>query len=732
MFMRKLRKDKRGLSLIELVCALAILGIISTTIGGAMVFTSNSYRTGSVDTALQQEAQFTVNAIESLIIDATSEVSFAANVLTIKNAEYTYIITYDPGAMTLHYTQYKTNNPSDLIANNELLAENVKEFKVDTSNFAVARTVDIDMTLENGNSSFTSNYNITSRNDPSSGDAPEVVALINCDTPITLEPQQEYFMSVNVVGTTNTTFHATPDDIVSPQTQVDEVPGGIKIKVGANETGGDDGKFYVIIATDVVDAEGDPFTKTIEVNVRRVNDVSLSTVTTEGTAYKEGAIYRCVATGVGTNLDPVMGACDNEAPYNYIDPQTFQWTIEVNDGSDPNEWAEFVGPSNEREVAVRLKKDLEYGDCITVTAHSLHNKGGQRNGQWTNKASRLAAVAGLADTVVGYDAQSEPFEIKMTSMVGDCDFLRGDDFDIQIFRDLDAQIEEDWKKNHPGEEFDPNKDGYNAGYTGNHHIRYISADGENYSTAANTKADGYTYDGWKKLSYQGMDVNKIEFKAADLEDMKYMKKYTLELVYSFTYMNKNNQKCTYPTGFDASNPDQDPANVYPWEIDPIEVRFGTAKSGNDKTIDLGVNGYLTDNESGIGSLTKPLLLNKDGNVVIDYTTVGPGSNWKAGVNNLLGGNSQLFEYSGSTWVKKGDLQIINNFDGNDPKRQTGKLELVTTNLQRGKIYKVVLGDTHPTTGMGGQIYTAKTGYEQYALDNSNGQADRGLIYFQFQ
>ncbi len=732
MFMRKLRKDKRGLSLIELVCALAILSIISTTIGGAMVFASNSYRTGSVDTALQQEAQFTVNAIESLIIDATNEVSWTGNVLTIKNAEYTYIITYDSGAQTLRYTQFKTDDSTNLIANNELLAEHVKEFKVNAANFAVARTVDIEMTLENGNSKFTSNYNITSRNDPSSGDVPEVVALINCDTPITLEPQQEYFMSVNVVGTSNTGFDAYLDGNVSTLTKVHEVPGGIMIKVAANETGGDDAKFYVNIATDVQDAEGDPFTKSIEVNVRRVKKVVLDTVTNEGTPYKAGTVYRCVATAEGTNLEEVMGACDSVDPYQYIDPQTFQWTIEMDDGSDWDEWIEFVGPTNEREVAVKLKKDLEYGDGIKVYANSLHTRGGQNDGQWTNKASRLAGMAGAENTVVGYDVQREYFPIKMSSMVGDCDFLRGDDFDIQIYRELDAQIEEDWKKNHPGEEFDANKDGYNAGYTGNHHIRYISEDGQDFSTAANTKAAGYTYDGWKKLSYQGMDTKKIEFKAADLQDMKYMKKYTLDLVYSFTYSNKNNEQCTYPTGFDASNPNQDPALVYTWVIDPIEVQFGKAKSGSDASIDLNANGYLTDKGSGIGSLTKPLLLNKDGNVQITYTTVGPGSNWKAGVNNLLGGNSQLWVYNGGTWVKSGELQIINNFDGNDPKRQTGTLELVTTNLQKDKIYKVVLGDTHPDTEMGGQIYTSLTGYEQYALDNSTGQADRGLIYFQLQ
>ena len=38
----KCREDRRGLTLIELVCAVAILAIISATVGGAMVVATNS------------------------------------------------------------------------------------------------------------------------------------------------------------------------------------------------------------------------------------------------------------------------------------------------------------------------------------------------------------------------------------------------------------------------------------------------------------------------------------------------------------------------------------------------------------------------------------------------------------------------------------------------------------------------------------------------------------------
>ena len=64
------------MSLVELLCGVAILGLISATIGGIMVVSTKTYYSGTTETALQQEAQFTANRINGLIHDVTNEVNY--------------------------------------------------------------------------------------------------------------------------------------------------------------------------------------------------------------------------------------------------------------------------------------------------------------------------------------------------------------------------------------------------------------------------------------------------------------------------------------------------------------------------------------------------------------------------------------------------------------------------------------------------------------------------------
>lgn len=724
MFMQKLRKDKRGLSLIELVCAMAILSIITLTISGAMVFASNSYRQGSADTALQQEVQFTVNAIESLIVDATNEVVFDGTTLKITNVDYTYEIVHDAAAKTLCYTQLDTVS-GDVLANNELLAKNIEEFKVDTSNYDTARNVVIDIAMKSGDSEFSDRYNITSRNDVSAGEKPEIVVQINCESDIVVEPLQTYFLGVNVIGPASSDYTVSLVGNTTTTTKAEKVSGGINVTLGAPETGGASGVFKLLITSTVLDSSGNPFQKWVNVHVRRVNSVSIIDQNSVGTAYKAGTVYTATATAAGTALTPFDGMPSDSDPYAYINPDTYEWTFEVSEGT----WEDWftLGPngSNKKEIQITLKKDMKVGDWIKLTAFCQHPEGVLKDGSWTNKASRAS------NAVARYDTKKDEWEIKPTVSVGESDFLRGDDFDITIPRDLDAMVKENWESNpdNDGKTFDPNKDGYNAGYTGNHHIRYISEDGLDKSV---------NYSQWKRLSYQGSDVTKVEFKAADLDDMKYMKRYKLELVYSFKYQNKNNETCVYPYGFDPSNPDVDPKYIHTWIIDPIEIHFGKAQMDGDAVIDLETQGYLNTNQSGIGTATNPLKVKKGNDLRITYTTVGPGSNWKAGVNNLLDAMTQCWESSdgGATWTKYGSLIDFDNEFNNDPKRQTGTIRMKLQNCnfetaEKGKVYKFVLG-REDASGKGGQVYTDKTGYEQYSLDNPTGDAGRGLIYVQFE
>ena len=67
--------DKRGLTLIEVICAIAIFSMVIAIVGGVLVISSNTYKNGSTETEIQQEAQFAANKISDIIKDSV-EVTF--------------------------------------------------------------------------------------------------------------------------------------------------------------------------------------------------------------------------------------------------------------------------------------------------------------------------------------------------------------------------------------------------------------------------------------------------------------------------------------------------------------------------------------------------------------------------------------------------------------------------------------------------------------------------------
>jgi len=371
----------------------------------------------------------------------------------------------------------------------------------------------------------------------------------------------------------------------SAATRVDSTVGGVLIEVAPVETGDAAGRMTLTLASTVKDSTGAPFTKNVEILVRRVNAVSLTPAEySGGGAYDAGTTYTCTASPVGTNLEKRSDLkSDTTDPYKYISPDNFVWSFDVSSGA----WQDWItvgstGTENS-EIQITLKKKVEFGDWIKVTATSRHTTGEFKvGGNWGNKASYINGVK------MGYDNKSDYFEIKPTSQVGDSVFLRGDDCDIPLVRDIDALIEENWKSipGNEDDEFDPNHDGYNAGYTGNHHIRYKTSDG----LEPTHTSEGYNC--WKKMQYQGYSKHdtQIEFKAKDLDDMKYMRTYELELVYSFIYSDKDNNRYVYPYGFTAEQWDVDPKHIYTWTIDPVEVLFGKASSGGT-SINLEKAGY---------------------------------------------------------------------------------------------------------------------------------------------
>ncbi len=57
------------MSLVELLCAIAIMSIVGASVAGIMVVSANSYNRGSNDAEMQQTAQLLAIQVENTILD---------------------------------------------------------------------------------------------------------------------------------------------------------------------------------------------------------------------------------------------------------------------------------------------------------------------------------------------------------------------------------------------------------------------------------------------------------------------------------------------------------------------------------------------------------------------------------------------------------------------------------------------------------------------------------------
>lgn len=700
MVKRICREDRRGLTLIELVCAVAILAIISATVGGAMVVATNSYRSGTTEAALQQEAQFTANAIESLIVDATDTVDYTSGVLKIANVDYTYEITYDSANKRLVYTQYETATPANVIASNELIAEHVAAFDVDASAFASARNVQLYITMENEQTdkSFATAYSITSRNNPDAGAPVTVTAKINVDTEITLEPNQTYLLNVDVIGPAEKgctyAFVDEPDHAL--QASFTPQDGGVNITIGKDETGGSDGLLRFWVYTKAKNSSGNPMdSKCVIIHIRRVTGFDFSPFTLRsGNALKENAEYSITATPTGTNLSKVVGAPYEENPYAYVDPNTLKWSFELVGGTGAaNDYAEIIDPPGDssNELIFRLKQDITSGMTLRVVATAQHPEG-------ANKSTvKYGTVKGYRELV--FSGGPEPRNGMLR---------RGDDCDVETNLDPVRLIEEEWQRNHPGEEM-PDKDKYNGGFTGNIYFRYKSTDGT-HASVGNPN--------WIKMSMQGSDPNNFQFKAADFDGMKYMKDYTLEILYSFRYNTRDNRTVYYPasafpSGGSVPVAEVDSAYIYTLPMYAFSMQFQSYEDGFAQGGMIG--SYLTADGAGIGTFDRPLELDWGwGDSVRLKFNVFTGANvGKAGVIESVMGSTKRYSWNGTSWQLERNGNALECKERNMPDSGILQFEPNNNQMKKGVVYKFVMEEVMGET------------YVNEPVDNRGG---RGVIY----
>lgn len=147
----------KGLTLVEVICAVAIFAVIAATIGGVLVFSAKSYHRGSTESEVQQEAQFAANRISGIIQNAT-EVEYDSSKLTMKQGNLVHeVLLVDTD---LKYKEIEKDDSGAVVSEGSLqtLAGNIKEFSADVSEFDKARTVILDMTVAKNDKEYRALY----------------------------------------------------------------------------------------------------------------------------------------------------------------------------------------------------------------------------------------------------------------------------------------------------------------------------------------------------------------------------------------------------------------------------------------------------------------------------------------------------------------------------------------------------------------------------------------------
>lgn len=365
---RLMRKNNKGMSLVELICAVAILGLTTTALGGAMVMSAQHYYRDSAEFEVQQEAQTATNLIGNLVVDA-AEAEWASDKLTIKADGKTHVIYQDGDKLVYKNTTDGTDG---------ILAEGLPDgaFSANTDDFDTNKTVNISLKVENGGKEFTSNYNATSRNgELSTAEFAEKVCVISMEDEVVLEPNQPFDMPLDVLGMDFSEVGGITVDRTGVPSGWDTddaikfVNDGTNKKIELLAPPNAAGNFTFVVKTGNKPGTTTPWaTKTIQVKIRRVDAVMINLVSGAG-GYTAGSEYEFSASvAVGSNLSKGYG---KRYDYDYKNPKWMDFEISGVNYTIIEDKSKTDTPY----IKFKLTSDMAVGDTIIVKAVSAHAKG---------------------------------------------------------------------------------------------------------------------------------------------------------------------------------------------------------------------------------------------------------------------------------------------------------------------------------------------------------------------
>lgn len=378
LFRKRIKGNNRGLSLVELVCAVAIFGVAATAIGSAMVVSAQSYSRGTYELDVQEEAQTATNIVGNLIFDAVGATQ-NGNVVEIDGEGITYRITHNTTTGTLEYKEIDS-------AGNEstgVLAENVTSFNTsltpDPADFDADKNIKVEITIEKNGRTFAASYNTTARNGSANAVGVVEAATIYMDTTVVIEPgQSNLSIPVEVRGSVaDKTFNVAKANTSDPYT-VSKTANSVTISAGTDA----EGVYNFIVTTSATDGTNPLDSKLVTVQVRRVTGIG-GTKNFTGTEGAAGSSYSIDFDASCDYPDKVYG---KDYDTNYVDPYQFQFSYSIvnpETGYDVDDYITGIVEHTTGDrpyVTFNMVRNLQTGSKIAITCTSKHSIGTNKDG----------------------------------------------------------------------------------------------------------------------------------------------------------------------------------------------------------------------------------------------------------------------------------------------------------------------------------------------------------------
>ncbi|MCR5604623.1 MAG: prepilin-type N-terminal cleavage/methylation domain-containing protein [Lachnospiraceae bacterium] len=426
------KKDNRGFTIVELLIAVALVGLVGSAVFGFMTVGARTFTSTSSDVNLQSESQLAFNQMQDIIIDTAVGIDYsyapagctdlsndsnyikvveedvntataAGKRLTMYNMDKIYELSWerdasDPVQSKLYYTEYAPINTGTTLtkgspeanANHVLMAEYISDFKVDLTRMNDKRIVRLETTYVKNNKEYTSSHNITLRNKPVSGNTiPAYVDPVPSATMGAIHGPVELFVKPGETGSINP----------SGNTYYQEDSNGVFYYNNSTID------YQVVASPQKASGTGISSSGVLSVSQGQTDDFTIRVFSTVSSHYLDVTVHVIRVTGI--TLTPTTTATLDETGTgvynNLIKDEEFSLTASVN-GNYLDKTSSISGAGIDDTVSWTITKGAAYFEIVSSDGYSC-----------SCKMKSVFTLSGSSVQNVGNRFQIDNIEVTATS-----------------------------------------------------------------------------------------------------------------------------------------------------------------------------------------------------------------------------------------------------------------------------------------------------------------------------